>query len=178
MKRITPILVLGLIAGCQPGGGGGGGGSVTVPIELTSGLGTFEAQAGQPERRTGSVTFSTSGGDPGAGSFAVDLEAIEVTPTGGGKNAILFQGGELVVTAFIDSIDNLETVCETGERYGPYTITLDESNVPVSVDPATIELSETTLELFAAGEFSLCIEVVSPFDSTVTIENFEVELEL
>jgi hypothetical protein len=81
------------------------------------------------------------------------------------------------VTVRIAEVDQLETVCESGEEYGPFEVTLDEANNPTAIDPDTIELSETTLALLEGGEFSICIEVTSPIDATVTIQSFDVSLD-
>jgi hypothetical protein len=178
MKRASLVLALIALAGCPgaPGGGGGGGGNVETSLILNEGLGTFDVEAGVPQRRTGTVTFSTAGGALQGGTLEITPSAITVEP-GGAKNAVLLQGGVLTVTVWIAPLDAEETVCDTGEQYGPYAVTLDESNVPVAIDPSTVELTDTTLDLLTLGQFSICIEVVSPIDATVTIQRFQINLD-
>jgi hypothetical protein len=84
----------------------------------------------------------------------------------------------LEITAWIASADLLDTVCDVGEQYGPYEVTLDANYVPIAVQPATITLTQTTLDLLNGGEFSLCVQVVSPVSGTVRIESFTFNLGL
>ncbi len=145
----------------------------TVPISL-GGNGVFDVQAGEPKTvQIARDNFDTGGITLGSGSMQIAPEAITVTPAGGaaGKGTANWQaGGTLVITGWIGPIDDVDTVCDTGEQYGPYTVELDENYVPVSVVPSSITLSQTTLDLLNGGAFSLCIEVVSPVTGTVTID--------
>jgi hypothetical protein len=96
-----------------------------------------------------------------------------VTPSGSGagKGSVnLQESGILEITVWIASGDEVETVCDTGEEYGPFSVKL-EDNVPVSVDPSEVTLSQNTLDLLNSGSFSLCIEVISPVDGIVTISS-------
>ena len=126
--------------------------------------------------RTGTITFDASG-TPGGGTVGLGTDGIQLAGAGG-KASVALQGGTLVVTVWVAPIEQLDPVCEVGEQYGPYSITLNEDNVPTAIDPSTIELTDATLDLLAAGEFSICLEVISPIDGTVTIDRLEVELSL
>ena len=153
----------------------------TVAFDLGSGLGEFEVQAGQPARKTGTGAFELPDITLGRGTVELDPDVITVTPadSGGAKGTVnLQQTSILEVTVWIASTDEVETVCETGEQYGPYEVTLDENYVPISIDPPTVTLTQNTLDLLNAGEFSLCIQVVSPVDGTVTIESLTFNLGL
>ena len=76
------------------------------------------------------------------------------------------------------SVDLVDTVCDVGEQYGPFEVVLDENLEPVSVSPSRDLLTRNTLNLINEGEFSLCIEVVSPVEGIVEIESFAFNLGL
>ena len=59
-----------------------------------------------------------------------------------------------------------------GETYGPFSVTLDENYVPVSIDPSSVTLSATTVALLNQGQTAVCLEVVSPVTGTVKISGF------
>ena len=150
-------------------------------IPLSGGLAQFDVQAGEAAKSSGTGSFSLEGISLGHGSIELDPSAITLTPAGGAgsKGAVnLQETSTLVITVWIAPIDEVETVCDAGEQYGPFDVTLDENYVPVSIDPSSITLSGGTLDLLNAGEFSLCIEVVSPIDGTVTIESLTLNLGL
>lgn len=145
-----------------------------ITFELGAGLAEFEVQAGQAVRNSGSGAFDLSGFSIGSGSIELDPSVITVTPSGspvGKGTANLQSGGILEITVWIAPADDVDTVCDTGEQYGPFSVTLDENNVPVSVDPSEVTLTQNTLDLLNSGSFSLCIEVISPVDGTVTINS-------
>ncbi len=152
--------------------------TVTVPVALDDALGTFEVQAGEAVQHRATVGVPESAINIGSGSFVIDPDDITVTPDGGGKGGVNLQGGNLIITAWIDDADALDTVCTTGEEYGPFTVELDEDWNVVSVDPSSVTLTETTVDLLNAGEFSLCLEVTSPVDGTVRIETLTLRLGL
>ena len=179
--KLTPLLialaivVVGTIAGC-PGvvtSTGGGSGQVTADFELGEGLRSFQVQAGQPAENFGRGTFDITGGAITSGTVALDPASVVVTPANAGpdKAQLTMQAGEeLVITVWIDAPENVDTVCDGGgEQYGPFNVVLDEDYVPVSIDPDEVTLSEATVELINAGEFAICIRVVSPIDGTVEI---------
>ncbi len=145
-----------------------------VTFELGAGLATFEVQAGQAVQNTGSGAFDLSGFSIGSGSIELDPTVITVTPSGtptGKGSANLQAGGTLDITVWIASADEVATVCDTGEQYGPFSVALDANNVPISISPSTFNLTDSTLDLLNSGSFSLCIEVISPVDGTVTINS-------
>jgi hypothetical protein len=133
-----------------------------------------------PKQNKGPYSFTGRRVDVGSGSVTIDLDDVTVTPAdgGGGKGTVNLQGGTLTVTAWIASVEELDTVCESGEEYGPFNVELEENNQPVSIDPPSFPLGENTLDLINGGTFSLCIEVVSPIDGTVTIDALSVSLGL
>jgi len=143
------------------------------------GFGTFAVEAGVPEKNKGPYSLTGRRVDVGSGSLTIYLADINVTPAdGGGTGTVNLQGGTLTATAWIAPLDEVETVCETGDQYGPFSVELDENHQPVSKDPLSVPLSEETLDLINGGTFSLCIEVVSPIDGTVTIDALSINLGL
>lgn len=64
-----------------------------------------------------------------------------------------------VLTWWVGPIGDEDTVCETGETYGPYTVTLDADGRPVSVDTEWVELTQQSREWYNAGQFSMCIQI-------------------
>ncbi len=52
---------------------------------------------------------------------------------------------------WVDDVANSETVCETGELYGPLVITLDQSNQPAAVVPTTVSARQPTLSVINTG---------------------------
>ncbi len=171
-------LAAGLMAGCNPAvptDGGNGNGvldNVNVDFNLGTGLGDFEVEAGVPKTLVGTGRFSLTGATASGGVFILDPSDVTVIPgdTSGGKGAADLQTGDpLQITVLIDGIEDVDTVCTDGEQYGPYSITLDENNVPVSIDPSEINLTANTIALLNSGEFSICIAVLSPVSGTVRI---------
>ena len=167
--------------GCNntPGGGVGGGTSaeVDVSFDLDGGLGEFEVQAGQVVEKRGNGSFTLIGLTAGSGSIGIDVSDITVTPTDatGEKGTLTQQANSILeISGFLEASDLIDTVCEQPiERlYGPYLVTLDENFVPVSVDPATVDLRDDTIALLNEGEFTICIRVLSPVDATVSIASF------
>lgn len=151
-----------------------------VNLGLNNSQATFNVEAGVAARNTGSYSFDNGGITIGSGSIALDPAAITFTPAdAGGKIRVAQQASNstMTVTVWIDGPDALATVCETGEDYGPFTVTLVD-NVPVSISPNTVELSRPTINLLNSGSFTLCIEVLSELTGTVTINRLVLDLGL
>jgi len=176
------LVVVAALSGWQIGGCAGSL-SPTVPINLDLGaeMGSFEAQAGVPVRHTEARIFTTQGYKVGRGSIELDPSDITVTPaaSAGGKGAVnLQETSVLTVTVWVASQDELATVCESGEQYGPFEVTLDADFVPTAIAPSRVTLSANTIVLLNSEAFSLCIEVVSPINATVTIATLTFNLGL
>ena len=171
------MLVAASLAGCQsliP--------TQPVTFDLQTALSQFEVEANVPTQNTGTGQWGDLEGITiGRGSLQVDPSAITIIPadTSSGKGSVnLQQTSTLVITVWVGPLEDEDTVCSTGEQYGPYTFTLDENLVPIAVEPETVTLTQSTLALLNAGEFSLCIEVVSPVDGTVVIASLTFNLGL
>lgn len=170
-------LTVGLLVGCNTaavtGDGNGGGvlGNVDVGFDLGAGLGEFQVEAGVAKTVVGTGRFTLTGALADGGTFVLDPADISVTPsdTTGGKGSVNLQTEVLEITVWIDNIDATDTVCGGGDQYGPYSVTLGEDLVPISIDPTEINLTTNTIALLNAGEFSICISVLSPVSGTVHI---------
>ena len=184
--KLTPLLialaivVVGTSVGCQRVTTTGGSGQVTADFELGEGLRSFVVVAGEPTENFGTGTFTIAGGEVTAGVLVLDPASVIVTPTAGGPEKLqttLQDGEELVITVWIDAPENLNTVCDDGgEQYGPFNVVLDEDYVPVSIEPAEVTLSDATVDLINAGEFAICIRVLSTITGTVEITALTFEL--
>jgi hypothetical protein len=175
---VVYLAVLSGCAGVVPAGGGSGAAQITADFDLSGGLGTFETQAGVPAETRGTGNFDIGGAEASSGSVEVDPSIITVTPAAGpAKSNVAMQAGDpLIITVAIAPTDELDTVCDTGEQYGPFIVVLDENYVPVSIDPSSVTLTQNTLDLINVGEFSICLRVESPVDGTVTIESLRFTL--
>ncbi len=148
-------------------------------IPLTGGFQSFDVTAGEPSQQSGTSDLGDLPITLGSGSIEIDPSVITVTPSGSGKFFTRLQDNDVLrITVWVGTIDEEETVCTTGDEYGPYDVTLDENLVPVSVDPSTVNLRDSTLDALNSGEFSLCVEVVSPVTGEVTIESLTFNLGL
>ena len=152
-----------------------------VNFPLQGSLGTFDVQSGVPVTNKGTLNFDPKGITLGRGSLQLTPDAISVVPadSGGGKvGQALQETSELEITVWADSPEAIDTVCETGDQYGPYTITLDENLEPVSISPNTLTLTEKTIGLLNDGQLSVCVEVVSPVTGQVVVDSLRFNLGL
>ena len=151
-----------------------------IPIPITLGGETglvFNVEPGTPSSRNLPVTLELTS-DLAVGSAELRLGADNITfePSGAGKGAVAAQGATTTVevTIRIAGSDELETVCDSGEEYGPFEVVFDAELDVVSIDPSTVTLSETTVALINSGALSLCIDVVSTAGGTVTINGYTI----
>jgi len=154
---------------------------IPVNVPLSGGLAAYDVQADEPAKSSGTANFDTGGISVGRGTIELDPSVITVTPANGtgSKGGVAFQEtSTLEITVWVASVDLADTVCEAGEQYGPFSVTLDENFVPIAITPGSVTLSQNTIDLLNAGEFALCIEVISPIDGTVTIGSMTLNLGL
>ena len=84
--------------------------------------------------------------------------------------ACLGEAGVLEITVWIDGPESAETVCDTGDQFGPFQVSLDDDLMGIDVTPSAVNLTQEVTDLLNTGQFALCVEVVSPVDGTVLIE--------
>ena len=134
---------------------------VPIEVSLDERTAAFDVTAGTPEQNTFSSPIDTAGITLGSGSVRIDPAAMSVMATDGSGAKLAQVGvicadacdaaavdattcdqvcnlGEINVTLWIGGADEISTVCETGDVYGPYRVTLDGTLQPVSVTPSSV----------------------------------------
>lgn len=151
----------------------------TFPFSLGS-SGNFDVQAGVAKQNVLTVTnFDTLGFTVGSGSLKINTDAITVTPSGTpGKGLVNQQTNTLTIEVRVDATGSEDTVCDTGELYGPFTVELDDNYNVVSVTPSTVTLSANAVSLLNSGAFVMCIDLLANFDGQVTISQFEFTVQI
>lgn len=145
---------------------------VTTDFPLNDSLGLFILTAGETQQARGTIEITGDSATVGSGTFTIGPANIVVTPANGapGKGTVNLQGGGVIeIRVAIAATDAVDTVCDDGDSYGPFHITLDADDVPVSVDPSEVTLTPATIDLINSRGFSVCLEVTSPLDGTIDI---------
>ncbi|MBI1827837.1 MAG: hypothetical protein HY287_02085 [Planctomycetes bacterium] len=149
--------------------------TIASNFQLQNGLESFDVQAGQPVQKHGSIGIQSTGTVPSikSGKLLISPSKITFTPTSGTpKGNVNAQAAEntITVTVKLDTAEADATVCDSGEEYGPFVVTLDSNNQPTSVDPSEVTLSQNVIDLLNGGRFSVCIDVTSTVNGTVGIQ--------
>lgn len=73
---------------------------------------------------------------------------------------------------FAASYDSVPPVCDAAscDQYGPFTLTLNDSNQVTEISLGTVTLTERTINPLNSGRCSICLDLTSPTDATVRIE--------
>jgi len=163
--RILCLATIATICGCAPI-------RVAVPVDFEGDGLSFDVVAGQPTSKSGPVSGFDSPVEIGGGAIGFNASDFTIVADDfdDQKQAALLQaGGALEITVHLGPADSQATVCETGDTYGPFEVTLDENNVPQSVSPSTVILEQSSIDLLNAGVFSYCLEIVSPVSGEVIV---------
>jgi len=148
-----------------------------VPVPLGESLGEFTLVANESQSAAGAVPSFDPGVTIVSGSITIDPSVISISPTESAKTRLAQTGpNTATITARIASADEVETVCASGEEYGPFTITFDDDFVIQSVSPETVTLSQNTVDLLNGGSFSLCIEAEMSVDGIITINELTLNI--
>jgi hypothetical protein len=112
------------------------------------------------------------------------LEAITLTnpvvPKGsgsidpGGPVRAKISGSTMVIR--VARFEDSETVCSTGEQYGPYSIELNDDFSASSVSPPTATATRQTLDIINTGGYSICIQVTPVVDATADLDFVAVDI--
>lgn len=174
--------------------------TIEVPLEL--GL-SIPVEAGVPSTQTINFDYEP---EAQAGRGTIEIPPASITlqeaANGGGKvrlttyqtvedctTACLAAGvptatcetvcanNHLLVTAWIGTTADIAANCEDGEQH-VFDVTLDDDGVPTSVSVTPSSLSDTSIGLINSGTFSVCIEVISPIDGTVILDELILNLGL
>ncbi|MFQ5591339.1 MAG: hypothetical protein ACE5HE_09270 [Phycisphaerae bacterium] len=183
----TLACLLGLL-GCTPSGGGGGGsgdggrlGATRVVVPLGILVGEIELKAGEPVTFRNTFAYPTVVGpfENITINMADTLKTVTVTPTGAPNEKTTSVRQQVLTTQTtyrIAPASEIDTVCETGVAYGPFTVVGNEEFQPVGVEPETATLTEASVSVVNAGEFAVCVEVISRADATMNINGLAVDL--
>lgn len=176
---VTSLALLSL-CGCpaQNGGGDGSGMETRFNLPLAAAVGAVEIQGG--EMTTFRQTFDLPGLMGPLESVTIDLadtlNSAEVTMLDDDmKRQATAQNSSSTVTYRVGTMEQAETVCETGVLYGPFIVALDANDQPTSIDPPTSALTAASVEVINTGQFSVCVQVMSKRRAMVSVGNLAVD---
>ena len=78
------------------------------------------------------------------------------------------------VSLRVGDADDLATVCEEGQLYGPYTVS--GVTAPEIANTESISAEPSTVDLINFGQFAMCIQVSSPMDLSLSIHDYSVDV--
>ena len=84
-------------------------------------------------------------------------------------------GGQLYLR--VGTAEQIETVCEVGELYGPFSITLADNFQPESVSPAEANASQQTLDVINTGSYSICVQIMPSVTAVADLNSLIVDME-
>ena len=101
---------------------------------------------------------------------AATLEFLTISPLGdsrslGAANSEDSLGTPTVVTVRIGSSTEIDTVCETGVLYGPF------SGRGATVTPREVSATQETLNVINIGSISVCVRIVPTSNVVFSLEN-------
>lgn len=177
----SAALILWMVS-CGGGGGGGGrllDGDITINIG-NSGKG-HELVAGETWSRAFSVNYNVSGLGGPFTSLSLNLQdslaGIDFTPqalsAGFSEQAVALATTTGQMWFYVGRQEDYGTVCDSGEAYGPFNVTVNASSQLSTVSPPTTTATETTMDLINIGAYSFCVKVVSPISATVDLNSVE-----
>lgn len=67
------------------------------------------------------------------------------------------------------------TVCQDGELYGPFDISMADNFQPVSVTPATAEATQQTLDVINTGGYSMCVQILPVITAIANLDSLIVD---
>lgn len=188
LKVLVPVVVL--VSGsllwfitC----GGGGSGSRVFSGDISIGIGSkgkdVELTAGQAWSRAFSVHYDVSRVGGPFSSLAMNLQdnipgigfspqALAVSRSAG---ALAVPNGQMWF--YVARLEDYQTVCETGEEYGPFEVTVNASSQLSTVDPPSADATQTSMDIINIGRYSFCVKVVSPVDALVDLNRVEFNIQ-
>lgn len=107
-------------------------------------------------------------------ALRLDRDQITILPApAGGKGSVNFHEGLGVkVTVHIASAAEVDTVCDSGESYGPFEVDFGALNEFESVTPTGAEPDAAMVALINTRSISVCIECTPEFAGIGRIEGF------
>ena len=163
--------------------GGGGSGSRTLDGDITINIGNSGKGVPLEAAVTWSRTFSVNYGVSSFGgpftSLSMNLQdslsGIDFTPQAlsaglsGQAVALATTTGQMWM--YVGRLEDYVTVCDTGEVYGPFEVTVNASSQLSSVSPATAVATPETMDIINIGAYSVCVKVLSPVNATVDLNS-------
>lgn len=149
-----------------------------VQVEFGEDLSTFQLLSGETGRHQGVITLVDAPTLVAYGAFSLNPAMLSIAPAAGpGKGSVNAHDGLTIqVNIRLAAADAVDSVCETGETYGQFTVDFDTLNEVESVTPEEIALSDATLELIAEKTMSVCVETFPEFSGEVVIGGFTLRL--
>jgi len=84
-------------------------------------------------------------------------------------------GGQLYLR--VGTAEQIDTVCEVGELYGPFSITLADNFQPESVSPAEANATQQTLDVINTGSYSICVQIMPSITAIADLNSLIVDME-
>jgi len=93
------------------------------------------------------------------------------------KTAITPRSNETAnMYVYVASAQEQATVCDDGERFGPYQVKMNNASELESVEPGTATATQSALSIMNYGSFALCLRVESPVKASFDIEEISGEV--
>lgn len=188
LLTVSSIALFFAVSGCSttpPDSTGMGDQTPTAEVAVNFGAGAEDIQieAGTSKRLRGTAEIPTASLAATAGTLRLDTSSITFTPadqsdqTGGKITPQQQTANTIEITISLAGSNQQDTVCEEGQMFGPFLITLDEDLQPVSVTPSSVVLTDDTIALLNTGSVTLCVDILSTISGTIRINNFIFNLE-
>lgn len=169
--RIRGALAVSLTLSCAAIVGCPGLTLVSVPVELPEELSTFQLLSGQTGEHSGVITLTDVPFTAGSGFLALDEDRLSIAPAAGpGKSAVMQHAGSTIqVNIRLAPAADVDTVCDTGELYGQFTVDFDTFLELESITPELVSLTHATISLMNEGTMSVCVSTFPEFNGQVVI---------
>lgn len=171
--------------------------AIPIPLDLgLAGVDQFDVQAGTPTTLKADFSGDPFELQARRGTIEIDPSAIVIMSANGGGGKLrnvnqqatnvcvdaclsagvdadtctaVCDGNELKISIWIGTTAEIVAACENGDRYD-FDVTLSDGGVPTSVTTTPSSLTLKSIALINEGNFSICIQVISPIDGTVLID--------
>jgi len=180
---IYPLIVsIVIFSGCGKGSSGDTENSVKYDIPLQLLVNDVDVKANEQNQFSFNYDFPFF--TPAFTNFSVDLNQtlkdINISPSGANNKAssrmISDRSTDQVqMYAYISSTTESSSTCQDGERYGPFTVEVENGNKANSITPAKATATKPTLSVVNSGAFTLCLEIVSPIAAKLDVDGVSIE---
>jgi len=151
-----------------------------IPLQLL--VNDVDVKANQPTHY--SFTYDFPFYTPAFTEFSVDLNetlndvVINLTNTNNKPSSKAISGRvleQVQVYAYVSGANQANTTCTNGERYGPFSVSVENNNQAKSISPARATATRPTLSAVNSGSFSLCLEIVSPIAASLDVDGVAID---